>query len=291
MPWPARTLSICWLSLLFVAGSVGAAVPVTVSVPPQAQMVEALGGDRVDVSVMIEPGQSPHTFSLSPRQLMALDDAAIYFKVGHPDLAFERRFLSHVDDGNRDVAVVDLSEGVDFRRLEDHGDGDDHDHGETDPHIWVSPSIMRAAAEPLTEALIAADPDGGDEYRERLDRFLEELDALDITIRERLEGLEQRRFVVNHPSWGYFARDYDLEQVAIESGGRDPSPAELARFIEGAREEGVRVIFVQRGFSERSAQAIAREIDAVVLPADPLAPDWMRSLERLADALKEALAP
>ena len=296
------------LALLFPAG-VLATVPVTVSVPPQAQMVEAIGGDRVEVSVMIEPGQSPHTFSLSPRQLMALDDGRVYFKVGHPDLAFERRFLRHVDEQDRPVKIVDLSAGVDFMSLDDHehghgghnhGDhgqdhdhahGDGHDHGETDPHLWVSPAIMRAAAKPLTEALIAVDPDGEAGYRERHATFLDELDALDAAIRQRFQGLEQRRFVVNHPAWGYFAREYDLEQVAIESGGRDPSPGQLARFIEQAKEEGVRVVFVQQGFSERSARVIAREIDAIVRTADPLARDWMQNLDEVAAAIHEALAP
>ena len=294
-----------WLGVLLLCPAVAAGtVPVTVSVPPQAQMVEAIGGDRVDVSVMIQPGQSPHTFSLSPRQLMALDDGRLYFKVGHPDLAFEHRFLRHVEEQNGQVEIVDLSSGVDFMATEahshdtgdhghDHHHGDDeaHDHGETDPHLWVSPAIMRAAAEPLAEALIALDPEGEAEYRQRLQAFLDDLDALDASIRDRFQGLEQRRFVVNHPAWGYFAREYDLEQVAIESGGRDPSPAQLARFIEQAQDEGVRVVFVQQGFSERSARVIAREIDAVVRTADPLARDWMQNLDDVSAAIHEALAP
>ncbi len=292
-----------WLGVLLLFPAVAVTtVPVTVSVPPQAEMVEAIGGDRVDVSVMIEPGQSPHTFSLSPRQLMALDDGRIYFKVGHPDLAFEHRFLRHVEEQDRQVEIVDLSSGVDFMAMEahehgdgnhghDHAHGDDHDHGETDPHLWVSPAIMRAAAEPLAEALIAIDPEGEAGYRQRLETLLDDLDALDASISDRFRGLEQRRFVVNHPAWGYFAREYDLEQVAIESGGRDPSPAQLARFIEQAKEEGVRVVFVQQGFSERSARVIAREIDAVVRTADPLARDWMQNLDEVAAAIHEALAP
>ncbi|QIT56433.1 zinc ABC transporter solute-binding protein [Aquisalimonas sp. 2447] len=288
-----------WLAVLFLFPAVAVAkVPVTVSVPPQAQLVEAIGGDRVDVSVMIQPGQSPHTFSLSPRQLMALDDGRIYFKVGHPDLAFEHRFLRHVEEQDRSVEIVDLSSGVELMAMEDHdhdhdhhGDGDAHDHGETDPHLWVSPAIMRRAAEPLTEALVAVDPEGEEEYRQRLEAFLDDLDALDASIRDRFQGLEQRRFVVNHPAWGYFAREYDLEQVAIESGGRDPSPAQLARFIEQAKDEGVRVVFVQQGFSERSARVIAGEIDAVVRTADPLARDWIQNLDEVAAAIHEALAP
>ncbi|WP_171909966.1 metal ABC transporter solute-binding protein, Zn/Mn family [Aquisalimonas asiatica] len=262
----------------------------TVSVPPQAYLVETIGGDRVDVSVMIEPGQSPHTFSLSPRRMMALDSARLYFKVGHPDLTFERRFLQHVEDEGRGARVVDLAEGEDFLDIDGGGHHHDgHDHGETDPHLWVSPRIMREAAGRVAEALIEIDPDGAEHYRQGLERFREDVDALDDELNGLFADLERRRFVVNHPAWGYFARDYGLEQVAIESGGRDPSPAELARFISDAQSEGVDVIFVQRGFSERSANTIAREIGAVVKVADPLAADWLENLRAIGAAIHEAV--
>lgn len=311
---------------LLLPAAVQAAMPVTVSVPPQAYLVERIGGDRVDVSVMIESGGSPHTFSLAPRRLVAFDEARVYFKVGHPDFAFERRFLRHLESRRDDVQVVDLSQGVDVLAMQEHGGhGDDHAghndgygagehghehdhdheqehhaehgdeagheghaHGETDPHLWVSPAIMRAAAGRVAEALIAADPAGEAHYRDGLESVRAEIDALDEDIRDLLGGLERRRFVVNHPGWGYFARDYGLEQVAIESGGRDPSPSQLAGFIEQARREGVRVIFVQQGFSERSARTIAEEIGAVVATADPLARDWADNLRRFAEAIHEA---
>lgn len=278
------------LLLCFPAALLGA-VPVTVSVPPQAYLVEAIGGERVDVSIMIEPGQSPHTFSLSPRRMMALDDARVYFKVGHPDLTFERRFVEHVEGEDRGIKVVDMADGVDFMAMDDHDEHYDHSHGETDPHLWVSPRIMRSAAERLADALIEVDPDGAEYYREGLKRFQSDVDALDDELRTWFGDLERRRFVVNHPAWGYFAHDYGLEQVAIESGGRDPSPAELARFISTARDEGVDVIFVQRGFSERSANTIAREIDAVVKVADPLAQDWLENLREIGAAIREAVEP
>ncbi|MFV8834660.1 zinc ABC transporter substrate-binding protein [Aquisalimonas sp.] len=265
------------------------AVPVTVSVPPQAYLVEAIGGDRVEVSIMIEPGQSPHTFSLSPRRMMALDDARVYFKVGHPDLAFERRFVQHVQDARRDVRVVDLADGVELMAMDDHADHHDHSHGETDPHLWVSPRIMRSAAERVADALTEVDPDGAEHYRAGLQQFQSDVDALDDELQTLFGQLERRRFVVNHPAWGYLARDYGLEQVAIESGGRDPSPAELARFIDAAKDEGIDVIFVQRGFSERSANTIAREIDAVVKVADPLAQDWLKNLREIGAAIREAV--
>lgn len=317
--------------VLFLMPVVAAArLQVAVSVPPQAYLVERIGGDRVDVAVMIGSGGSPHTFSLAPRDLQDLDDARVYFRVGHPDLAFERRFLRHLEEHGQDVVSVSLAEEETFRPMDasghahgdhesdaaheaghdEHAADDGHDdgdrdaehgqdaadgdeghgeHGETDPHVWVSPAVMHRAAGRVAEALIEADPEGEQGYRERLAEVEAAIDDLDARIQSLLGDLEQRRFVVNHPGWGYFADAYDLEQVAIESGGREPSPRELAGFIDRARSEDVRAVFVQQGFSERSARTIADALDARVVTADPLARDWEANLLSFAEALQEAL--
>ncbi|MEX0731045.1 MAG: zinc ABC transporter substrate-binding protein [Aquisalimonadaceae bacterium] len=282
-------------------------VPVTVSVAPQAYFVKAIGGDRVSVDVMVKPGQSSHTFSPSPRQLMALADGRVYVKAGHPDYLFEQHFLERLEELDRDVRVVDMSEGVAYRELEDHGhpahahdhvsdhEEDGHDgrghqeqaHGETDPHVWVSPRIVRATAHRITEALIGVDPDGRRHYESGLQGFLQEIDTLDAELRTQLSSLSRRVFLVNHPAWGYFADDYGLEQRAIESEGKDASPARLAELIERARADGIRAVFVQAGFSSRGADVIARELGAEIVSLDPMSENWTVTLRTLGHALVE----
>lgn len=284
------------LLLLALAGTAIAAqpVPVTVSVPAQAYFVHAIGGDRVKVETMVSTGQSTHNFSPSPRQLRSLEDARIYVKVGHPEYLFEYQFVQLLERRSETVRVVDMAEGVDFRDLEAHGGHDRHGHdahgGDTDPHLWVSPAIVRAAAPRIAEALIAVDPAGDAVYRDRLQAFLDEVEALDQEIRQRLDGLQRRVFLVNHPAWGYFADDYGLKQMAIEVEGKDPTPAQLARFIERARGEGVRIVFVQSGFSRRSAEVIARELDIAIVEMDPMHEDWADNLRAFSRALQEALS-
>ncbi|MCC5811160.1 MAG: zinc ABC transporter substrate-binding protein [Ectothiorhodospiraceae bacterium] len=291
-----------WLLMLLLfmsaAWAVERPVPVAVSVPPQASLVQAIGGDRVSVQSMVSPGQSTHTFAPSPRQLRAMEDAQLYVKVGHPEYRFEHQFMQVLEGRGDRVVVIDSAEGVALRELEGHhhdhghahGHRHDHDHGDTDPHLWVSPSIMRNVAVRVAEALAALDPEGEAHYRQGLEDFLGALDTVDAELRDTLSGLQRRTFLVNHPAWGYFADDYDLRQMSIEVDGKEPTPAQLGRFIERARAKEVRLILVQPGFSRRSADVIARELDIDVVEMDPMAEDWLGNLRRMGAVLREALS-
>jgi len=158
-----------------------------------------------------------------------------------------------------------------------------------DPHIWLSPSLVKIQAQTIFEALVELDPRHEADYRANLESFLGDIDALDAQIREALAGMENRKFMVFHPAWGYFARDYGLEMIPIEVGGQEPSAAELASLIVEAREGGITVIFAQPEFSSRDAETIAGEIGGEVLLISPLAPDWLDNLGRIAKTFAEVL--
>ena len=193
------------------------ALRVAVSVPPQAYFVERIGGGRVAVEVMIPPGFSHVDYPLTPRQMEALSTADIYIKVGHPSFDYERRYIDPFLERAPRVRVVDMAQGM---RLitgpgESEEDGHHHDHGTGDPHVWVAPETVRVAAGNIARALEAADPAGAPLYRANLHSFLEEIDRLDREIRAELAAAPVRKFIVYHPGWGYFARQYGLEQIAI----------------------------------------------------------------------------
>jgi len=297
------------LSVLLLAGcrlapvAPGAAAParpsggplqVAVSVAPQAYFVERIGGRHVRVEVMIPPGYSHVDYPLTPWKVMALQRAALYIEVGHPGFEFESRFIDPYLAGRPDVRVVDMSEGMDLIE-EGHGEGSHpedehgHDHSSGDPHVWVSPGSVRVAAGNIAAALIELDPAHAADYRANLRRFLADIDRLDREIRARLAGREGAAFMVYHPDWGYFAREYGLRQVAIESGGKEPSARRLIRLIEEARADGVKVIFVQGGFPRKSAQVIADAVGARVVTADPQREEWLDNLREVSVALEEAL--
>lgn len=266
--------------------------------PPQAYFVERIGGRHVRVEVMIPPGYSHVDYPLTPRRMMALSQAALYVKVGHPGFEFETRQIDPFLAQEPGIRVVDMSRGMRFLETgytEGHVEGEDgHDHGGSDPHVWVAPSTVAVAAVNIARGLEAADPAHAVDYRANLRRFLDDIRGLDREIRARLDGGSAapehpgRAFVVYHPTWGYFAEEYGLKQIAIESEGREPSAQRLIQLIEEARQEGVKVVFVQEGFPRKSAQVIAEAVGGRVVTADPQQLDWLDNLRHVAIELEEA---
>ena len=251
-----------------------AALHVTVSILPQRYFVERVGGEYVAVNVMVEPGASPATYEPLPEQLRALSVADVYFSIGVP---FENAWLERFASVNENLLFVDTTQGIE--RLGEPGN--------PDPHIWLSPALVKVQAQTIYETLAQLDPAHQGAYQANLKSFLADIDALDADIRETLIGVENRKFMVFHPSWGYFARDYGLEQLPVEVGGQEPSAAELAALVAGAKQEGIKVIFAQPEFSTRSAETLAQEIGGEVLLISPLAPDWLDNLRRVAETFAE----
>jgi zinc transport system substrate-binding protein len=254
---------------------------VAVTVPPQAWLVRRLGRDRVEVDVLLPPGSSPHTYEPTPQQVARLAGAGLVVEVGHPSFLFERRLLDALL--SRQPAPIVVAMGRHAALLRDsRGE-------ESDPHLWLSPAIMRDTAREVTSALERLDPGAAGLYRQQLAGVLADIDAVDADLRRAFSALPHRRFLVYHPAWGYLARDYGLEQVAIEAGGKEPSPRRLVALVEQARRDGIRVVFVQRGYYEQPARAIARELGARVVVLDPMAEDWPANLRSVGSQLREAL--
>lgn len=274
-------------------------VRVAVSVPPEAFFVERIGGERVSVQIMIPRYTSPATYEPTPRQVMALEQSDLYVKVGVPSFIFEKKHIDPFLEKHGNIRVVSLSDGVSLRSMAPHhhegekheGEKEEAEHGhgkEPDPHVWLSPAVVRAATGRICQALSGIDPAGEESYRRNRDRFIGEIDDLDREIRDALRGEKGLSFLVYHPAWGYFADEYGLVQHAIEMGGKTPDIARIRELIDFAREKGIRVIFVQKGFDTKSAGLIAREIGGEVVEMDPLDENWTESLTRFSRALRKA---
>jgi zinc transport system substrate-binding protein len=251
---------------------------VFVSVLPQKYFAERIGGARTSVSVMVGPGRSPATYEPSPKQMVLLEDALLYFRVGVP---FEQVWMDRIAEANPEMVIVNTGEQISSRR---HSEG-----AGNDPHIWTSPLLADHIARTMKDALSAADPDHRLEYERNYSRLAADLGQLDADIRVTLASLERRKFLVFHPSWGHFADSYGLEQIAIERGGHEPGAKRLAEVIDIARREKIRVIFVQEQFSRRNARAVAGEVGAELVVVDPLAEDYIANLRAVSALFAEAM--
>lgn len=284
--------------VLLTAGFVGQVqsggaetVKVTVSIPPQAWLVERIGGDRVEVESLIAPGDSAATFQPSDSQVTALLRSDVFIRIGVP---FERgRWFDAIESIDR-VPVVDARAKIELRPLPpawsgtssaDPGAASDSHHGTLDPHVWLSPRLLATQAAGVAEALTAIDGDAARHYRDESLQLIEEITAVDEEIAVELAAYRGRAFMVFHPSWGYFAHDYGLRQLAIEIEGKTPSDEELTRIQRLARDEGISVVFSQPQFHHRIARAVAEAIGARVVELDPLAADVVANLRHVTRSL------
>jgi len=261
------------------------------------------------VRVTVQPGYDPHTYDPTPQQIGALATAALYVRTGVP---FENAWMDRIRSANREMQILDARTGLGFddtiahdhtdhaepeTRQERHSQGHNLPHAENrleheaDPHVWTSPLLAKHMISNIRNKLSELDPTHSVDYARNHSAFSEELDALDRDIRAQLDPLQNRKFMVFHPAWGYFASTYNLTQVPIERQGKEPGARALAALIEQARAERIRVVFVQPQFDKRLARRVAEEIGGGVIAVDPLAPNYVDNLRQVAQQFARAMQP
>jgi len=263
------------LFILLFSSLTFAKTNIVVTVLPQKIFVDKIGGDKVETSVMVLSGSSPHNYSPKPSQMLNVSRADIYFTIG---VEFEEIWLEKFKNQNRELMVIDSSKGIKKNR-EAH-------HHELDPHVWVNPVNVKIIAQNIANSLIEKDRNNSKYYKENLKTFLIELDSLDLKIKNILEKTTKNSaFMVFHPSWGYFASQYGLRQIAVEVDGKEPKMRALVNLIKEAKKEKIRAIFAQPEFSDKSAQILAKSLDIKVIKASPLSENWSENLINLAKAI------
>lgn len=274
---------------------------VFVSIVPQADFVKRIAGDRAEVEVMVGPGQSHHTYEPTPRQISRLAESCAYFQIGLP---FERVVCDRIAKIAPSVRLIDTTRSVRYREMTGccaahdepsrRGEHDEsqssHSHAGRDPHIWLSPRLVKVLARNIRDALVEIDPAGTANYGAGLARFEQDLDELDARIRDRLKPYAGRAFLVFHPAYGYFADEYGLVQVSVEEDGKEPSARRLVELVARAKALGIKRVFVQPQFAVGGAKAVADAIGARVVPLDPMTIDYERDLWTMAERLGEGFA-
>ncbi|MEG3224917.1 MAG: zinc ABC transporter substrate-binding protein [Methanobacteriales archaeon Met13] len=253
---------------------------VVVTVTPQMEFVKAVGGDKVDVTVMVPAGADPHTYEPLPSQMQQVSQAQLYLQVGSP-LEFELTWMDKIKALNSQLKMFNTSKGIEF--IPNYAEGEEGN----DPHVWVSPKNAKIMVENTYQALVEVDPQNQKYYQENRDLYIKNLDELDRNLTQSLAGAKNRKIMVYHPAWGYLSRDYGLEQISIEKEGKEPTPQDLSRLIAEAQANNIKIIFVSPQHNQRNAQVIASEIGGQLVVVDPLAQNYLENMQKVAAAFSQ----
>jgi zinc transport system substrate-binding protein len=255
---------------------------IAVTIEPQRYFAEKIGGDKFSIFTVVPGGQSPEVYDPTPRQMLHISRCRAYLRIGY--IGFEQVWMRNIQDNNPHLQVFDLSAG--FTPIAETGEHGGHHHpGGFDPHIWSSMEGARTIAKNTLEAFLSLDPGNEAFYRNNYAALTEEIAATETFIRRKLEPLTRRAFIIYHPALTYFAEEFDLEQLCIETDGKEPSPAQLKELTDTAREHQVEVVFVQQEFDRRNAERIAAATGCRLVDIRLLDYDWKKEMTNLANAL------
>ena len=249
-----------------------------VTITPLKAIIEEITCGDFDVEVIVPDGASPETYEPTARQLAQINESRLIFTTGLID--FEQSIVERIEDDNK---IINLSEGIELIEGSCSHHHGDHHHG-IDPHIWTSPKALRAMVENAKEIIMDEFPDN-EEYAEAADRLIERIDALDRMCHERITASGVQAIMIYHPAYTYYARDYGIEQIAIEHDGKEPTPKQLTSLSDKGEAMGIKTIFHQPQYSADKVSAIAEEIDADIVQTDPLAEDIISEIERVTEII------
>lgn len=253
---------------------------ITVSIEPLRYVVEAVAGDKYQVKTLMPQGASPETYEPTPRQMVALGESQFVFRMG--SLGFEQTQLPRMMNSQPNVSLVDAAQGIPLIESSHHHEGESESG---DPHVWLSPQNLIVMANNVANTLSQYDKSNAAYYRQRTQRFEQQMKALDQELSQSLQGLKCRTFLIYHPALGYLAHQYGLQQLAVEHDGKEPSAAYMQQLISQCKKESVRVVFISKEHNGRSAERIAHELGAHVVTINPLDYDVPRQLKKIVDEL------
>ncbi|AEJ20275.1 metal ABC transporter solute-binding protein, Zn/Mn family [Gracilinema caldarium] len=268
---------------------------IAISILPHSYFLERIGGDSIQSLVLVGPGQSPHTYEPSPKQMEDLSKASAWI---YSNTDFEVNLKPKIASLYPSLLLIDGTDGVQFRQIEAHHHEDEaetddpteeHHEMERDLHTWLGRENAKIFSRHVRDTLIKVLPEHRDLYESRYEELIKEIDRVFNELDQDLAPLKGTKVFVFHPSFGYFFDEFGIQQEAIETGGKEPSAKTLAQIIEAATAEQVKVIFVQAQFPTTAAKTVADSLGAQVVPLDPLAKDWMSNIKLMGESLKKAI--
>ena len=282
---------ISLLCLFFIACNGGNKTTeniISVTIEPQRYFTERIVGDKFIINSIVPSGQSPETYDPTPQQMIQIGKSLAYFQIGF--IGFEQAWMDNIKKNNPNLEVFDLSENMQLLQSPEieeceHGEGEHHHHEGPDPHIWNSISGAKTIAANILKALQTLDKENSDYYQKNYEELLVEIDSTAQTIKQSLQNIPSKTFIIYHPALTYFAAENGLTQLCIEMDGKEPSPAQLKDLVKAAHDNDAKVVFIQQEFDQKNAELIAKETGCNLVRINPLDYNWSKEMTLIAKAL------
>ena len=252
-----------------------------VTIAPEAEFVKAVGGDKVDVTVMVPSTADVHTYEPLPSQLSEVAKARMYVEVGS-SLEFENNYLDKLKASNPSMLIVNASQGIELMPSSEE-DGDET----IDPHVWLSPRNAKIMVENIYQGLVQVDPANQAYYQKNRDQYLEKLDELDKNTTEILNG-KTKPILIYHPAFGYYARDYNLTFIGVMVNDEEPSAQRIARMVDVARENNITVVYLEPQYNSKFMDSLANQIGGQVIVVSDLDENYLENMKNVAIAFSKS---
>lgn len=251
---------------------------------PIYQFTKAVGGDKVDVSVIIPSGVEPHDWEPTIQDIENLKKANMIIVNG----AGLEPWIPKLVSENPNMAIVDSSKNIQLLK---------HDNNMTDPHIWLDPVLVKIQVQNIADGLIKIDPKNADYYQQNANQYKEKLDSLDNEIKTDLASCNKKDFLSFHDAFSYFSKEYGLNQNTIVGGlnpEAEPTAQTLEEITQKAKTLGINVVFTEEAVNPQISKVIADEIHGKVLVLSPLEvtninDGYIKKMQNNLSNLKEAL--
>jgi len=249
---------------------------ISVSIEPQKYFLESIVGNKYEINTAIPSGANPESYDPSPSQMVNIGKSILYFKIGN--MGFENTWLNNIHSNNPNMKIIDCSVGI--PHIHDGGH-----HGDCDPHTWSTPKTASTICKNMYNAIIEMDAQNRDYYLENYTALEKNIQRTDSIIKSYLDNAPTKSFVIYHPALSYFANQYNLKQYSIEVEGKSPSPQQLSQLIKQAKQDSVKVVFLQEEFDTKNAETIAQELGAKIVRINLLTYDWNDEMVKIAKAI------
>ncbi|MGH7258038.1 MAG: metal ABC transporter substrate-binding protein [Nitrospiraceae bacterium] len=285
------------LSFPFMPAGAAEPLPVVVTLPVLKDWAQEIGGAHVSVTSLMTGYESEHTYSPKPSDLIAVRKARILVEVGAGLEVWVATLVKNA--GNSRLLIVTTSNGIDLLPDQDEAEEKHEHHSQGNPHIWLDPNGAAIMVRHITDALIDADPAHALDYRTNSVAYLTRLDQLQAELVRRLQRISDRRIVVHHPAWPYFARHFRFHIVGtlLTQPGAEPSARRVHDIVRKIKKDGIKVIVSEVQLNQKLPQLLARETGARVailttlpgaVPGTETYLDMLRyNVLQLADALEK----